>query len=371
MNMPVYKETNKKKIPKNGNTYYFRCYYTDIYGNRKQMESKKYKTNKEARDAEREFQNNEKQIIIEKANYTFEELYNSWWEVKRKKIKLSNSINLKPSLDKNVLAFFKPFKLSKIDKNVIDRYLLFLEKKKISINYKNVMIRYCKECLTYGTIFFDFDARIANCLIKFRNDTPKGVKNSEINFWTIDEFKQFIKCVDDEYYRLIFIFLYKTGLRIGEFKALQWKDFNQNEKNISISKEIIRGILSTPKTSNSVRIVELDDELVDLLIKHMKNEQKIYEFNVEFYIFGNIKPMSNTTIRRHLNCYISKANVKHITIHGFRHSHVSLLINIGCNSRDVAERVGDTINIIEKTYYHMFPKVKKETVDKLNNLKII
>ena len=47
---------------------------------------------------------------------------------------------------------------------------------------------------------------------------------------------------------------------------------------------------------------------------------------------------------------IKKANVKRITPHGFKSSHVSLLIHLGCDSRDVAERVGDTVQMIEKTY---------------------
>ena len=30
---------------------------------------------------------------------------------------------------------------------------------------------------------------------------------------------------------------------------------------------------------------------------------------------------------------------------------MSLLINLGCDSREVAERIGDTVQIVEKTYY--------------------
>lgn len=47
---------------------------------------------------------------------------------------------------------------------------------------------------------------------------------------------------------------------------------------------------------------------------------------------------------------------------------VSLLINLGCDSRDVANRIGDTVNIVEKTYYHMFPTKKTHVVNVLNNL---
>ena len=76
-----------------------------------------------------------------------------------------------------------------------------------------------------------------------------------------------------------------------------------------------------------------------------------------------------TSLKRYLYKYIKIAQVKKITPHGFRHSHISLLIDLGCDSRDVAERVGDTIQMVEKTYYHMFPTKKKKTVNLLNNIK--
>ena len=50
------------------------------------------------------------------------------------------------------------------------------------------------------------------------------------------------------------------------------------------------------------------------------------------------------------------------------HCHASLLIYLGCDSRDVVERLGDTVDVVENTYYHMFPKKKKHTLDILNNL---
>lgn len=36
----------------------------------------------------------------------------------------------------------------------------------------------------------------------------------------------------------------------------------------------------------------------------------------------------------------------------------------------MAERIGDTIEIVEKTYYHMFPEKKKVPTNKLNELKL-
>lgn len=88
------------------------------------------------------------------------------------------------------------------------------------------------------------------------------------------------------------------------------------------------------------------------------------------FVFGNIKCISPTTIRRKLDFYINKTNIKRITPHGFRHSHASLLIHLGLDSRDVAKRLGDTVQVIESTYYHMFPEKKSNAVNVLNKLKI-
>lgn len=130
--------------------------------------------------------------------------------------------------------------------------------------------------------------------------------------------------------------------------------------------------ITTPKTSNSVRIIDLDDKLISLLKKHYERERKVYGFNKNMFVFGNVHYISSTTFRRKLNNYIDITNktnnIKSITPHGFRHSHASLLIDLGCDSCDVAERLGDTVEMIERTYYHMFPE-KKNTVNILNKLK--
>ena len=169
---------------------------------------------------------------------------------------------------------------------------------------------------------------------------------------------------------------YYTGLRIGEMIALKWKYVNLEKKYIRVEFSFTNNLENKPfgyvdpKTENSIRVVELDDELVEQLKKHYEEERKIYGFNEEYLVFGNVKHIAPTTFRRYLNKYIKKANIKRITPHGFRHSHVSLLINLGCDSRDVAERIGDTVEVVEKTYYHMFPEKKKIPVNKLNTLKI-
>ena len=372
--MPVYQEKNKKKISKNGSGWHFRCYYTDMYGNRRQKESKKYATKKEAISAERYFLetiNNSDEIDYD---VSFEKVYNEWLEFKKKKLKITTFSNLKSSLDKNIYSFFKDYKKNSIKLNIINIWINILISRNLSINWINTMINYLKEILTFMHKYYNFDERIIDSIQNIRDDSPNDKpRDAEINFWTYDEFKKFINVVDDKFYYLVFNFLYFTGLRIGELMALTWKDIDLENYTVSISKALSVKVNNTsyavtkPKTDNSIRLIDLDENLINLLKEHKKNEEKIYNFNEDMFVFGNVNHLAQTTLKRNLDKYIKIANVKHITVHGFRHSHISLLIYLGCDVRDVANRVGDTVQTIERTYIHMFPKKKAKTILALNN----
>ena len=116
-------------------------------------------------------------------------------------------------------------------------------------------------------------------------------------------------------------------------------------------------------------MVDLSDYLLKLLTRHYNREKTTINFTKDWFVFGGLKYLPNTTIARYLNLYIEKSGVKKITLHGLRHSHVSLLIYLGCDFKDVAERIGDTIEMVQNTYYHMFPDEKSKAVNLLNNIK--
>lgn len=373
--MPIYRK-EKSEWTKDGRSYYFRCYYTDIYGNKKQKESKLYKTRPEAKDAEAEFLIKIKSNDEIDKNVDFETVYREWYIYKSRTLKCTTAYKLKKSLDKNILAYFKPYKLNNIKINIITPFYNFLEIQKLSPKYQNKMIGYLKEILTYAVDNYEYDKKIVSKITKKRITSIENQQNSEWNFWTYDEFNLFINNVDNEFWYIVFNFMYFTGLRIGEFIALTWEDINFENKTIRINKSFTNKSgdknihIVDPKTSNSIRTIDMDDNLFNLILKHYETEKNIYNFNKNMFIFGNITYTSPTTFARYLNLYIKKSSVKKITPHGFRHSHVSLLFYLGCDEFEIAERVGDTVEVVRKTYYHMFPSKKSNTVKALNNLKL-
>ena len=386
--MPVYQEKDKSKWTKDGRSYYFRCYYTDKYGKRKQKISKLFKTKSECKLAENNFLVLIHKIDEPEYDVSFEKIFFEWIEKKKCLVKTTTFYCIKGKTLKHILSFFKNYKLHSIKINTLNEWKDKLANSTINMESQNKIIGYMQEILEYSRCFYDFDIKVASSLNKHKVETVDKDNDSKWNYLTLEEFKKFIIVVDNDFYNLVFRFLYFTGLRIGEMIALNWNDFDFEKKQISITKTLSTKIegkkynITTPKTKNSIRIFDLDDDLFNRLVQHYLSESKIYNFNKNMFIFGNIKYISETTLRRNLNKYMKLSNIKSknpnykegnsiITPHGFRHSHASLLINIGLDFKDVAERLGDTIRMVQTTYYHMFPEKKSLTVKALNNLNLI
>lgn len=160
-------------------------------------------------------------------------------------------------------------------------------------------------------------------------------ENKEMEFWTQDEFQAFLECVADKpisYYA--FEMLYWTGIREGELLALTPADFNFEKKTLRINKSYQRlegkDVITDPKTPKSNRTIVMPD----FLAAEMDRGAKL-------------------------------AGVKRIRIHGLRHSHISLLINLGFSALAIGERVGHEAVDITYHYAHLFPTVQTDMAAQL------
>lgn len=66
--------------------------------------------------------------------------------------------------------------------------------------------------------------------------------------------------------------------------------------------------------------------------------------------------------------YCELSGNSRIRIHDIRHSHVSLLIDMGFTPHLIAERIGDTVEMVNKVYGHLYPNKHYEVADRLNQL---
>ena len=353
---------------KNGK-WYFRVYADDARVLRRQYKRSGFRTKKEAKDAEIEFINNSKKKK-ESCNITFEQLWNEYKKHIEIRLKYNSIRTIVNRIEQHALPYFKDYLLTDITPRIYEKWQIKMEEKGFSYKYKSSIHGAIRTMLNYAIKFYDLNSNVASKVGNFskRNELPK-----EYDVWSIDEFKTFINCVDDDNYKIFFETLYYTGLRLGESLALTWNDFNGSYLvvNKTLTRNIIDGkkIANSPKTATSNRRVKLNSYLIERLNAYKVKCQKYVGFENNWYIFGCLNPLSTTTVERKKNKYCKLSGIKQIKIHNFRHSHVSLLLSRGVPITVIAKRIGHSdIEMTLNTYSHLLPGDEDKAVDVLNSL---
>ena len=189
-------------------------------------------------------------------------------------------------------------------------------------------------------------------------------KNREMLFWTKEEYLKFADAMMDKpmsYYA--FEMLYWTGIREGELLALTPSDFDFEKRTVTINKSFQhlngRDIITSPKTEKSNRTIQLPKFLCDEMQDYLK---MLYDEGLEDRMF----PVTKSYLHREMDRGSKQAGVKRIRIHDIRHSHVSLLIDMGFSATAIAYRVGHESIDITYNYAHLFPSKQAEMADKLD-----
>ena len=143
-------------------------------------------------------------------------------------------------------------------------------------------------------------------------------------------------------------------------------DFDFQRKIIHVTKSFqrIKGedIITPPKTEKGIRRVLMPDFYADKMRAYIESLQ----LNENDRIFPFTKSYLHHEIRR--GCVAS--GVKRIRIHGIRHSHISLLIDMGFSAVAIADRVGHESIDITYRYAHVFPSTQMDVASQLNNMMI-
>jgi integrase len=191
---------------------------------------------------------------------------------------------------------------------------------------------------------------------------PKKRKSAqEMEFWTRDEFQQFIECVDNEMYHALFTILYFTGRRKGEIFALSPQDIKGN--TITFNKSI--SLKTLDGSPYKVTTTKADKSTTVPICAPVRQELQQYTGQSPFF-FGGDKPLAPETVRRKFNYYCEKANVKPIRLHDLRHSFVSLLVHNGAPLTVVADLISDRLEQVTKTYAHLYETDKIAVINRIN-----
>jgi integrase len=189
-------------------------------------------------------------------------------------------------------------------------------------------------------------------------------KADEMQIWTKEEFQAFSDSIMDKRIPwLAFQVLFWTGIRIGELLALTWEDINLETKVMTINKSYQRlkgkDIVTAPKTIKSIRSVNLSSFLVEDIQDY---KDSVYDPAPDDRVF----PVTKSFLEKEMVRGCKLSGVKKIRIHDCRHSHASLLIELGFTPKEIAERLGhENIETTLNTYSHLYPDRQEKLADRL------
>lgn len=304
----------------------------------------------------------------------FEEAYKKYMSYISLNLKPTTVLGIKRKFQKHILPIFDKKNIYDLDMNIFIDWQYYIFNLSFSNSFNNQVYSMLNKFCDYLNKFYG----IENYALRLTSiqDFNNCEEFKEKETWTLKEFRKFIKVVKDVVYHALFNFLFFTGVRKGEALALNFKDIKGKYVYISktITKEYFNGkrIFLTPKSKKSRRKIRLDWKLrleIKLLEKYYT---KMYGyFDKSFFIFGGLKPLSTTTLDRKKNNYCKIAGVKQITIHGFRHSHATLLYHKKIKIKYIQMRLGHAdVSTTINTYVHNDNKYEKKVYNTLNFLRL-
>ena len=356
--MPAYKDEKY-------GTWLIQCSYRDYTGQRIRKTKRGFHTRRDALNWEREFLKR-KEGALNVSMYTFYEMYE---EDIRPKLK-ENTWNTKQQIiETKILPYLGDLKLNEITPADILHWQNDMQnwRDKTGQPYAQTYLR---------TISNQLSAMLNHAVRYYglpNNPMLKagkmGAKKSsvEMKIWTREEYQLFrTQMMDKPIAFLAFEVLYWTGIREGELLALTPADFDKRTSTMKISKSYqrIKGrdVVTSPKTPKSNRVITISPFLMEEILEHIKvnripQTERIFKISKSF-------------LYREMRNGCAAAGTKLIRIHDLRHSHVSLLIELGYSVTAIAERMGHESVEITLHYAHMFPNKQADMAADLERLNI-
>ena len=340
---------------RDGKLWRSQFYYKDWQGVRRKKNKRGFKTKGEADEWERNFlQQQQKNLDI-----SFENFVEIYFADMENRLRESTIINKRYVFDLKVTPYFKHKKMCEIQTSDIRAWQNELIKKGYAPTYLKSINNQLAALFNYAVRYYDLrdnPCRKAGSIGKSKAD--------EMDFWTKQEFKEFLPSMDSKpEARMAFLLLYWTGMRIGELLALTPADFDFTTHTLRINKSYQRlnreDVITPPKTFKSNRFIKMPQFICDEMQDYMG---MLYGLKEDERIFT----ISKSYLHHEMNRGSKVSGVKRIRVHDLRHSHVSLLINMGFTVLAIADRMGHESIDITYRYAHLFPSEQTQMAEQLD-----
>ncbi len=354
--MPVFKNES------NG-TWYVMARYVNWKGERKQKCKRGFAAKKEAQEWECKFQL-QNAADLDMTFEAFTELYAN--DVKNR-VKENTWLTKEHIIRTKILPYFGKLKIGEISaKDIIawqNELLAYRDDKRkpYSQTYLKTLHSQLSAIFNHAVRYYDLRSNPAA-----KAGNMGSEEHKEMLFWTKEEYKKFsFEMMDKPVSFYAFEMLYWCGIREGELLALTAADFDFEKETVKINKSYQRlhgeDVITTPKTKKSNRTIKMPHFLCEEMQEYLG---MLYGLKKKDRIFT----VTKSYLHHEMDRGARAAGVKRIRIHDLRHSHISLLIDMGFSAVAIADRVGHESIDITYQYAHLFPSKQAEMADRLDDL---
>ena len=269
--------------------------------------------------------------------------------------KIQSKNTFKERFELRILPYFKNYNIEDVDIDSLNKWKEYILSFNYSFNYNRNLFYIFSRFLNLCVKYYGLEKNLLYDVGCFKNNDI--VKH---DFYTIIEFRRFIKGFDNIVYKIFFELLFYTGVRPGEAMALKFSDLQEN--CIYINKTINehgKREINSPKTKSSIRIIHINNNLISRLKKYTSNlKDNDLVFDIPF-----------TTLKRKKDHYCKISGVEQIKIHEFRHSHAIYLYINKIPLNEIQHRLGHSdMSTTTDTYLKYLPNNEKRVIKLLNSI---
>lgn len=331
--------------------------YTDWQGKRRKSTKRGFATKREAEEWLRNF------LITQKADFDmkFEDFWKMYCADMETRLREHTMRTKKYIVELKILPYFGNKRVNDITAADIRQWQNELIKMGYSPTYLKTINNQLSAIFNYAVRYYDLKSN--PCA---KAGSMGKSKAEEMDFWTGEEFRKFIDSVMNKRLSyMAFMTLYWTGMRLGELLALNPKDVDLEKRTISITKSYQRlgkkDVITPPKTPKSKRVITIPEFLAADIKDYMDS---LYELQENDRLF----PITKYYLEHEMQRGIKESGVKRIRVHDLRHSHASMLIELGFSPLEIANRLGhEKVETTLNTYAHLYPNKQTKLAERLDS----
>jgi len=201
---------------------------------------------------------------------------------------------------------------------------------------------------------------------------PPRPERHEMKMWDVATIRQFLDASSDNSYGAVYHLAVLTGMRRSELLGLQWKDIDMDNANLHVQRSLqrINGrglVVSQTKTQKSRRAIALGTSTVDVLrgVRKKQLERRLSAgpvWNDQDFVFtqANGRPLHPDKVSNEFHRIVEGSKLPHLTLHGLRHAHATLMLAKGVHPKVVSERLGHSnVSITLDVYSHLLPGLQE------------